>query len=69
MAVKATEKRFTFRGCRTVTGLLTVLQAVPPPHSQIETGKPEQAGSPSAQRDTKYPTGRTRGRRNIISGG
>lgn len=39
--------------------LLTVLQAVPPPHSQIETGKPGPAGSPSAQTDTRCPTGRT----------
>ncbi len=42
-----------------MTELLTVLQAAPPPHNRIETGKPEPAGSPSAQRDTRYPKGKT----------
>lgn len=43
----------------TATKPLTVLQAVPQPHSQTETGKPGPTGSPSTQTDTKCPTGRT----------
>lgn len=48
------------------TKLLTVLQAVPQFHIQIAAGKPGPAGNPQAQRDTKYPAGRTGSNMSII---
>ena len=46
--------------------LLTVLQAAPLLHIQIDTGKPAPTRSPSAQRDTKCPTGRTGSRKSMV---